>query len=134
MLPAMRLLAPACVMALALLAAACGTESGGLDAPDVPWHGQGRVLQFVVPEISCTGCVAEVQKRLGALAAVEAVEADAESKEVRVTLKEGASRDEAKREIPPALAQGSGKRFSVKGLPTEPGDSPDGNSPDTTPR
>jgi len=121
----MRLLLPACLLGLSLLSAACGSEPAPPDEDPTPWRGEGRVLRFDVPDISCTGCVSEVQKRLATLPGVEAVQADADSKEVRVTLREGASREDAMREIPAALAQGTGKRFTVKGLAAEAAEPPD---------
>jgi copper chaperone len=56
------------------------TESGPIASPPAP----ARELTYVVSGMSCDHCIASVSEEVGALAGVEAVHADLETKLVRV--------------------------------------------------
>lgn len=78
------------------------------------WRGEGTTLQFNAWKMGCSGCESTIQKRIGEIEGVTAVEADLASTEVTVTLDGEAARETVIAAITKALeTPESGRKFEI---------------------
>jgi copper chaperone CopZ len=117
-------------LGLVLLLSACGASDDGAGTNDssagasdsgapvaeapATWRGDGNLLEFSADGMGCSGCEATIQKRIGELEGVTAVEADKDTRVVKVTLEDGVDREALEAQITKVLeTPESGKAYTI---------------------